>query len=61
MERFFPIRAAAPTEDVILTSKLINPKADDSKEVDEFGFTVDNIFGVNLSQSSEHHRSSGGV
>ena len=50
-----------PTDDVILTPKLINPKADDSKEVDEFGFTVDNIFGVNLSQSSEHHRSSGGV
>ena len=36
MERFFPIRAAAPTDNVILAPKSINPKADDSKEVDEF-------------------------
>lgn len=28
--------AAAPTDDVILTTKSIDPKADNSKEVDEF-------------------------
>ena len=36
MERFFPIRAAAPTNGVIFIPKLINLKVDDSKEVDEF-------------------------
>ena len=36
MERFFPIHTAAPTDDVILIPKLINPKADDFKEINEF-------------------------
>ena len=36
MERFFPIRAAAPTNYVILVPKSINLKANNSKEVDEF-------------------------
>ena len=36
MERYFPISAAAPTDDVILGPKSINPKADDSKSFDEF-------------------------
>jgi hypothetical protein len=36
MERFFPIRAAAPTDDVILAPKSINPGANESQEFDEF-------------------------
>jgi hypothetical protein len=48
IERFFPIRAAAPTNDVILILKLINLKADDSRELYKFSSIVDNIFGVNL-------------
>ena len=36
MERYFPISAAAPTDDVILRPKLINLKADDSKSFNEF-------------------------
>ncbi len=36
MERFFPICAAVPIDDVILAPKLINPGANESQEFDEF-------------------------
>ena len=36
MQQVFPSRSGAPTDDVILAPKSINPKADDSKDFDEF-------------------------
>jgi hypothetical protein len=36
MQQYFPTRALEPSDDVILAPKLINPKADDSKDFDEF-------------------------
>ena len=36
MEQFFPIHAAAPTDDVILIPKSINLGANESQEFNEF-------------------------
>jgi len=41
MQQYFPVRALEPSDDIILTPKLINLKADDSKDFNEFKLSSD--------------------